>query len=119
MNTIYRVWYDSPSGEYIVYIGRTKNDLTQRLRQHFMTHPFQRTLDIYGVVRIDYAEFKTVADMYVAEIILINEHKPPLNVDDKAKDELTLPISIPRIEWLEWDKPDLMAKWKGDSRCKR
>ena len=122
MNTIYRIWYSKEpterdsSKEFLVYIGRTKNDLTQRIRQHFMEHPFQKKLDIKGVSHIDYTTFSTVADMYVAEILLINQYKPPLNVDDKARDELTLPIELPPIEWTRWEKPQLMEKWKNDRR---
>ena len=74
---------------------------------------FQRKLEISGVVKIDYTIFKSVADMYVAEIILINKHKPPPNVDDKAGDKLTLPIELPHLEWLEWSKPHLIKRWTG------
>ena len=117
MNTIYRIWYSVNScDEYIAYLGRTKNNLTQRLRNHFFKHPFQRTLDIGAVSHIDYTTFATVADMFCAEIILINRYKPPLNVDDKAQDELTLPLELPEIEWQLWDKPQLMEKWKQDGR---
>ena len=122
MNIIYRIWYsrkpttDDSDTEFIAYIGRTKNDLTQRLRNHFFKHLFQRMIEIGAVSHIDYAEFQTVADMYVAEIILINEYKPPLNVDDKARDKLTLPIALPHLEWTVWMKPHLMEKWKNDRR---
>lgn len=111
-NVIYRIYYKSPEGEFIVYIGRTRNDLTQRLRQHFTGHPFQKKMDINLIARIDYCELKTVADMYVAEIIFINYYKPPLNVDDKAKDEITLKIDLSEINWIVWDKPNLIKKWR-------
>ena len=64
MNIIYRIWYslkpteDDPETEFIAYIGRTKNDLTQRLRNHFFKHPFQRMIEIGAVSHIDYAEFQ-------------------------------------------------------------
>lgn len=115
MNIIYRVWYDSPNGAFIAYIGRTKNNLTERIRQHFKKHPFQKVLSIDKTTKIDYTEFKTVADMYVAEIILINQYKPPLNVDDKAKDDLTLDIKLPNLAWDVWNKPHLIEKWKRNS----
>ena len=122
MNVIYRIWYtrqptaEDSSTEFLAYIGRTQNDLTQRIRQHFMGHPFQKKLDIRGVSHIDYTSFQSVADMYVAEIILINQYKPPMNVDDKAQDELTLPIELPPIGWSLWTKPQLMEKWMKDRR---
>jgi hypothetical protein len=54
------------------------------------------------------------------EIYFINFWKPPLNIDDKAKDELT--ITLPDLEWEEfvpvnWDEwksqlsSDDMYKW--------
>ena len=123
--TIYRVWYrrtptqDDSSDEYIAHLGRTKNNLTSRLRNHFFAHVLQKRLEITCVSKIEYTTFETVADMYVAEIILINTYKPILNVDDKAQDELTLPIELPPIDWVRWDKPKLMEKWKQDRRCTR
>ena len=80
-----------------------------------MGHPLQKKIDIRCVSHFDYCTFKTVADMYVAEIIIINKDKPPLNVDDKARDELTLRIDFP-IFWTRWDKPELIEKWKKDRR---
>jgi Nuclease subunit of the excinuclease complex len=121
MNIIYRIWYsrnptpDDSSTEFIAYIGRTKNDLTQRIRQHFMGHPLQKKLDIRGVSHIDYTTFPTVADMYVAEVILINKYKPPLNVDDKAPDELTFSFELGGAFEM-WEKPQLMEKWMNDRR---
>ena len=112
---LYRIYYkfpDSPTDE-IVYIGRTKNNLTQRLRNHFFKHPFQRVLDIEAVTHIEYTELATVADMFVAEIVLINKLKPLLNVDDKAGDELTIEIDLSGMEWKLWDKVELIEKWKG------
>ena len=116
--TLYRIYYNNPyfrsnPGEtYLAYIGRTKNNLTSRLRQHFVNvHPFQKQLYIDNVAFIEYAEFNTVADMYVAEIVLINQLKPLLNRDDKAQDELTIPVDLSGIEWKLWDKPHLIKKW--------
>ena len=113
--TIYRVWYNGQNGKHLVYIGRTKNNLTERIRQHHKKHPFQKVLKIDENTYIDYTEFNTVADMFVAEIILINQHKPPLNVDDKAKDELTLDLQLLELDWKVWDKPHLVRKWNGET----
>ena len=110
--TFYKIYYDCPDGDFLVYIGRTRNNLTSRFRNHFTGHVLQKTLDVRGVSRIEYAELETVADMYVAEIVLINLLKPTLNVDDKAKDELTIPVDIGFLKWKTWDKPELLKKWK-------
>jgi excinuclease UvrABC nuclease subunit len=102
---IYRIWY----GDKIVYLGRTRQNLQQRIRGHFFAKPRHRKIDIFAVTKIDYAEFKTQADMYLYEIYYINKFKPPLNVDDVAKDELT--ISLPEVKWNLF-RCDLMDKWK-------
>lgn len=56
---LYRIWYDSPNGEYIAYVGRTKTTLAQRFRGHVFGHPFQKKVDILGASKIEYAEFET------------------------------------------------------------
>lgn len=53
--------------------------------------------------------------MYVWEVILINQLKPPLNRDDKARDALTL--ALPPLPFQEFDCP-LMDKWKEQIRVK-
>ena len=111
--TLYKIYYKCEPAPYLAYIGRTRNDLTARIRQHFTGHVFMKTLDITGVSHIEYAEFETVADMFVAEVIYINILKPPLNVDDKASDELTIKADLSAVEWRLWDKPRLIEKWGG------
>ena len=69
--------------------------------------------------RIEYAEFETVADMFVAEIVLINTLKPPLNVDDKAPDELTLNVDLSGIVWKPWDNEKLLNKWRTEKPIHR
>ena len=103
--TIYRI-YNSWG---ICYIGRTRQNLNDRLRGHFFEKPMHRKIDINAVTRIDYTECQTEANMFVLEIILVNLYKPPLNCDDKASDELTLVFPIP--EFTEY-KPKLFDKWK-------
>ena len=112
--TLYKIYRPSPDGEYVIYLGRTRNNLTKRLRNHFITHhPFQKEIKLCEGTRIEYAEFDTLADMYVAEIAYINIIKPPLNVEDKAHDELTLRIDLSQVEWRKWDKKHLLDKWMG------
>jgi hypothetical protein len=69
----------------------------------------QRQIDLAAVTRIEYAELPTVADMYLYEIYLINKHKPPLNCDDKAPDELT--VVLPSLDFQPFDSP-LLDKWR-------
>jgi excinuclease UvrABC nuclease subunit len=98
---LYRIWYK----ECIAYLGRTKQPLQARIRGHMFNKPMHRNIDIHNVSKIDYTMLKTEADMNLYEIYLINLWKPPLNVDDKAKDELT--IILPGLEWKEF----VPAKW--------
>ncbi len=113
---LYRIWY----GKHLVYLGRTKQPLQARIRGHMFAAPMHRAIDIHNVTKIEYTELLTEADMNLYEIYYINRWKPPLNVDDKAKDNLT--IVLPELIWKEflparWEewkkelKPEGMYKW--------
>lgn len=102
-NLLYKIYYD----DLVVYLGRTCQPLQNRIRGHLFGKPMHRKIDIFQVTKIEYAEFPTVADMYLYEIYFINKLKPPLNCDDKAPDELS--VNLPEPEWCEftthlWDK---------------
>ena len=56
-----------------------------------------RAIDIHNVTKIEYVMLQTEADMNLYEIYFINLWKPSLNVDDKARDNLT--ISLPELKW--------------------
>lgn len=70
-----------------------------------------KKIDINKVSKIECAEFKTRADMYLYEIYYINLYKPIFNKDDKAKDKLT--IHLPDVSFYEWTTP-LWDKWKEE-----
>lgn len=114
---LYRIYY----GERIVYVGRTKQPLQSRIRGHMFAAPMHKSIDIHNVSAIEYTTLNSEADMYLYEIYYINLWKPDLNVDDKAKDDLTL--SLPEHKWTEfipanWDKwkqqiePNDLRGWK-------
>ena len=108
---LYRIYYSMPDGDTIVYLGRTKQPLSNRLRGHFFQKPMHRTIDINQVSKIEYASFATEADMNLYEIYYILTLHPPLNVDDKTRDYPT--VVLPDVEWHEfW--PPLMDKWKTE-----
>lgn len=99
---LYRIWY----GNCLAYIGRTKQPLQARIRGHMFAKPMHRAIDIHNVTKIEYTEFLTEADMNLYEIYYINLWKPPLNVDDKARDNLS--ITLPDKKWdafipANWD----------------
>lgn len=102
--TLYKIYYE----EALVYLGRTKQPLQDRIRGHVFKKPMHREINISLVSKIEYAEFKTAADMNVYEIYYINELKPPLNRDDKAQDDLT--IELPEVEWKLFST-HLWNKW--------
>lgn len=104
---LYRIWY----GENIAYLGRTKQPLQARIRGHLFKKPMHRVIDIHNVTKIEYAEFQTEADMFLYEVYFINLWKPPLNVDDKAHDFLTL--ALPEVEWKLFETT-LWDKWKKE-----
>lgn len=99
---LYRIWY----GEHLAYLGRTKQPLQARIRGHMFNKPMHRAIDIHNVTKIEYTMLKTEADMNLYEIYFINLWHPPLNVDDKAKDDLT--IVLPDLQWKEF----VPAKWE-------
>lgn len=102
---LYCFWY----GDFLVYLGRTKQPLQNRIRGHLFKKPFHRSISINLVTKIEYAEFSTEADMNLYEIYFINLWKPSLNIDDKCKDDLT--VRLPDVEWKTFTTP-LWDKWK-------
>lgn len=100
---LYRIFY----GEHLVYVGRTKQPLQSRIRGHLFAKPMHRSIHIEQVSRIEYAELGSEADMNLYEIYYILKLHPPLNVDDKAKDELS--VTLPELEWKEFTTP----LWEG------
>lgn len=108
---LYRIYY----GETLVYLGRTKQPLQNRIRGHLFKKAMHRSIEINLVTKIEYAEFKSEADMNVYEVYFINLWKPPLNVDDKCNDNLS--VTLPDVEWKKFET-HLWEKWKKDLRNK-
>ena len=103
---LYKIWY----GDCLAYLGRTKQPLQARMRGHMFAKPMHRAIDIHNVTKREYTMLSTEADMNLYEIYFINLYKPPLNVDDKAKDNLT--IVLPDLEWTEF-VPSKWEEWKS------
>lgn len=108
---VYRIWY----GDILVYIGRTKQPLQNRIRGHLFQKPMHRTISIELVTKIEYTEFSTEADMNLYEIYFILKEHPQLNVDDKTKDYPT--VDLPEVEWREFSTP-LWGKWLDELQRK-
>lgn len=102
---LYRIYY----GCHIVYVGRTKQPLQSRMHGHMFAAPMHRAINIHNVSKIEYTMLHTEADMNLYEIYFINLWKPDLNVDDKARDDLT--INLPDLEWKEF-VPANWDSWK-------
>ena len=93
-----------------MYIGRTKQNLKNRLRNHFFgSNAMTKKIDIFRTTRIEYCLCETEADMNLIEIYLICKYKPPINVDDVPKDDLTIFLPEPRF-YPYWDA--IIDKWK-------
>lgn len=103
--TLYKFYY----GKYCVYLGRTAQPIADRIRGHFFAKPMHKKVEINAVTKIEIAECKSEADMYLYEIYYINLLKPMLNRDDKACDELS--IALPELKFMEYE-PKLLEKWK-------
>lgn len=109
---MYKVFYKGADGEFIAYLGRTKQRINARLRGHFKQLPMHKLIDIFSVSRIEVAECKTEADMFLYEIYYINKYKPTLNKDDKSKEELT--IELPELDFKTLHNEEIMEKWKSE-----
>ncbi len=114
MYILYKIFYNSPDGEFIAYLGRTKQRINSRLRGHFKQLPMHKLIDIFSVSHIEIAECKTEADMFLYEIYYINKYKPVLNKDDKSKEELT--IILPELDFKTLHNEKIMEKWKQEIR---
>lgn len=112
MYLLYKVFYGGADGEFIAYLGRTKQRINARLRGHFKQLPIHKLIDIFSVSRIEVAECKTEADMFLYEIYYINKYKPTLNKDDKSKEELT--IELPELDFKTLHNEEIMEKWKSE-----
>jgi hypothetical protein len=110
-NILYRFYYENS----VVYLGRTKQPLQDRIRGHLFKKPMHRAIDINLVTKIEYATFPTEADMNIYEIYLINKLKPMLNVDDKTSDEVT--VTLPEVEFKTFEC-HLWEKWKQEINAK-
>lgn len=106
---LYRIFYR----DSIVYLGRTKQPLQNRIRGHLVSAPMHRTIDIEQVSKIEFARFQSEADMNLYEIYFINLWKPFLNVDDKCRDDLT--VRLPDVEWTEYKiiGTPIWEKWRN------
>lgn len=104
---VYRIYY----GDYLVYVGRTKQPLQNRIRGHLFNKPMHRIISIEQVTKIEYAELGSEADMNLYEIYYILKLHPPLNVDDKAKDDLS--VTLPDLEWREFST-HLWEGWRQE-----
>ena len=104
---LYKIWY----GDCLAYLGRTKQPLQARIRGHMFAKPMHRAVDIHNVTKIEYTKLQTAADMNLYEIYFINLYKPPLNIDDKAQDNLT--IQLPELKWEEFI-PSKWEDWKNE-----
>lgn len=112
---LYRIFYRGAGGkDTIVYVGRTKQPLQTRIRGHLFAKPMHRTISIEQVTKIEYARLQTEADMNLYEIYYILKEKPPLNVDDKTRDRLT--VSLPELTWTEF-RPPLWDKWMKELKA--
>jgi len=108
-HTLYKIFY----GNQLVYIGRTNQSLMSRIRGHVMNKPMHRIIALNCISKIEYHEFDSEADMFLYEIYYILLHKPPLNVDDKSKDLLT--VKLPPVDFKELDMHNpLFQKWKKE-----
>lgn len=104
-HVLYKIFYSTPDGDCLVYLGRTNQPIKTRLRGHFTSKPMMRKLDPRLVSRIECVELPTEADMFLYEIYYINLWKPVLNCDDKSREELT--VRMPELDFQPLDLDEI------------
>ena len=104
-NILYKIYM----GRKCVYIGTTNFDLTATLRTHFFGK--EDALDLERVSKIEYTTLPSQADCLVYKTYYINLNKPLYNKSDKARDELSGNISLPSVNFVEYNNP-IIDKWK-------
>ena len=104
-NILYKIYM----GRRCIYIGATIGDLTATLRMHFFGK--ENILDIERVSKIEYITLPSFADCLVYKIYYVNLFKPLYNKSDKARDELSESISLPSLNFVEYNNP-IIDKWK-------
>lgn len=102
---VYKIYYENE----LIYIGRTKQKLIDRMRMHFFGNPFMPKIDIFRTTKIEYALFANESDQFVYEVYLINLYHPSLNLHDRGCDELT--IHLPEPQFYVWEDP-IIDKWR-------
>lgn len=107
---VYRIFY----GDELVYVGRTKQRLIDRMRAH-MLHTDKIKINPLKVTLIEYADCNSEADMCLYEVYYINMWHPRLNEDAKASDGLT--VELPDLIWHEFYCPELQ-QWRVKERQK-
>lgn len=113
-NIIYKIYY----GNEVVYLGRTHQELKDRIRAHVFNNPKAansriKAININNVSKIEFAECETEADMFLYEIYYINKLKPRFNTDDKASDDLK--VVLPDLVFNIW-VCSLWDEWKEKIR---
>lgn len=104
-NILYKIYM----GHKCVYVDSTTVDLTATLRTHFFGK--DNILDIERVSKIEYVTMPSQADCLVYKTYYVNLNKPLYNKSDKARDELSENISLPDLNFLEYNNP-IIEKWK-------
>lgn len=104
MFLIYRIYQN----EELTYVGRTKQPINARLRGHCFHSTFHKHIPPSTITKVEVAECKTEADMFLYEIYYINKLKPKSNKDDKSRDDLT--VFLPELIFTE-HKTKLIEKW--------
>ena len=102
---IYKIYYD----QELVYIGKTAMPLEKILFGHVAKEPTMCQLDPRKVSKIESAEVKTQADLFLYWTYLVNLFKPLLNEELKSNQLLT--VELPQINFQE-QSCDLVTKWQ-------
>ena len=104
-NIIYKLL----DNDEVVYIGKSKNNLFERISYHKKNKTFNK---------IEIVNLNGETLMSMGEIYFINKYKPKYNRQYNFKEENTLYIDFfEKIEWMEIDYNDLMTNGINTNEC--
>lgn len=83
----------------IIYVGKTKNGMNTRMRQHFSQDGHLPQTCYKGVYLIEYIEINSQIDMDIKELYYINKWKPKYNIVSKYESDNSN-ISFEDDKWL-------------------
>jgi hypothetical protein len=93
----------------IIYVGKTKRIIKQRLDEHFSTSGHLPKECYSQVKKIEYIEILSKVDMDIKELYYINKWIPIYNDKDKYEEEFSIVIDE-NEKWIEYNRNEFICE---------